>query len=213
MNIPKPEVSLAITPSCPHCPSMLEVLSQLVKKGDIASLHIINIATQTDFAASHHIRSVPWLKIGPFILQGLHSRQEIETWLARSQSEQGLTDYFTEMLSNGELETVSRAVNQTPDIIKLFIPLISSDETNINVRLGIGAILEDLAGSPQLLNLLEDLIQLLDHTDARVRGDAAHFLSFLKSTVAIEALQKCLTDPDADVREIAQESLDELTSG
>jgi len=212
MNLPTPEVSLAITPSCPHCPSMLAVLGQLVKNGDIGSLHIVNITQQTGFAADNQIRSVPWLKIGPFILQGLHSQKEIETWLARAQSEQGMLEYFTQMLSDGELETVTRALKQSPETIKFFIPLISSDETNINVRLGMGAILEDLAGQRIVENLLDDLIELLNHADARVRGDAAHFLSFIKSSAAIAALQKCLNDSNEDVREIAAESLEALSA-
>lgn len=210
MNLPIADITLAITPSCPHCPAMLEVLNQFVKNGDIGSLQIINIARRSDFAADNQIRSVPWLKIGPFILQGLYSPQEMKTWLTRSQSEQGMTEYFTELLSNGELETVSHALKQSPPIIKLFVPLISSDETNINVRLGMGAILEDLVGQTILENILDDLIELLNHKDSRVRGDAAHFLAFIKSSAAVEPLQKCLNDPDKEVREIAQESLETL---
>lgn len=212
MNMPITDITLAITPSCPHCPSMLEVLSQFVKNGDIGSLRIVNIAQQNTFATDNQIRSVPWLKIGPFILQGLYSAQEIKTWLTRSQSEQGMSEYFIELLSNGELDTVSHALKQSPPIIKLLVPLISSDETNINVRLGIGAILEDLSGQPILENILTDLIELLTSTDARVRGDAAHFLSFIKSTDAIKPLQQCLNDADEDVREIAQESLETLAT-
>lgn len=211
MSLPLPEVTLAISSNCPHCPTMLEVLGQLVKQGDMSALHVINIAQHTDFATAHQIRSVPWLKVGPFILQGLHTRQEIITWLERSQSEQGMLEYFTEMLSNGELETVTRAVTQSPQMIKLFVPLISSDETNINVRLGMGAILEDLAGQTLLENLQDEMIGLLKHADARVRGDAAHFLSFIPSPSTIAALQKCLNDADADVREIAEESLETIS--
>ena len=191
---------------------MLEVLGRLVKKADIATLHIINISQRSDYAQANHIRSVPWLKIGPFILQGLHNQQEIETWLARAQSEQGVLEYFTELLSNGELATVTDAVRQSPDTIRLFIPLLASDETNINVRLGMGAILEDLAGQAILDNLRDELIDLLRHDNARVRGDAAHFLSFIKSSAAVEALQTCLNDPDQDVREIAAESLETLST-
>ncbi len=212
MSLPPPEVTLAITPVCPHCPVMLEVLGREIKKGGIAALHIINIGQQTDYAQANNIRSVPWLKIGPFILQGLHSPQEIETWLTRAQSEQGMQEYFTELLSNGELATVTDAIKQSPDSIRLFVPLLSSDETNINVRLGMGAILEDLAGQPILDRLLDKLIDLLQHGNARVRGDATHFLSFIKSSAAVEALQTCLNDPDQDVREIAAESLEALST-
>lgn len=211
MKPPSLEVTLAMTPVCPHCPSMLEILSQAVKKGDIAVLHIVNIARQPDFAQRNGIRAVPWMKIGPFILSGLQSQREIHAWLERAGSEQGILDYFSEMLSGGELETVTSAIKQSPETIKSFIPLISSDETNINVRLGMAAILEELAGQAILENLLAGLLELLGHANARVRGDAAHFLSFINSPAAVEALRKCLTDPEADVREIAEESLQALS--
>lgn len=211
MSIATPQVTLAITPTCPHCPGMLEVLSQLVKKGDIGTLQVVNIATASEFAANNNIRSVPWLKIGPFILQGLHKQHEIQTWLEKSQSAQGIQEYISELLSNGDLASVGQTLQQSPDIIKLLIPLIESDETNINVRLGIGAILEDLAHQPILEQLLDDLLELLNHDNPRVRGDAAHFLSFIKSVRVMEPLKRCLSDPDEDVREIAQESLETLS--
>lgn len=212
MDLPAPEATLAITPSCPHCPSMLEVLGQAVKQGTVAALHVINIEQQPEFAGHHRIRSVPWMKIGPFVLHGLHNKQEIDAWLARARSAQGMTDYLTEMLSSGELGAVTDAVRQSPAILKLFIPLISDDDTNINVRLGMGAILEELAGQPLLEPLEDGLITLLNHADARVRGDAAHFLAFTPSSAAAEALQQLQNDPDADVREIAAESLETLAA-
>jgi len=212
MTLAPPEATLAITPTCPHCPTMMEILGELVKQGETGSLHIVNIVQHSDFARDHHIRSVPWLKIGPFVLQGLHSKQEIQTWIARSQSEAGIMAYFSELLSTGELNSVSHSLALSPDLIRLFIPLLSSEETNINVRLGMAAILEDLAGQAILDNLLEGLLTLLKHENARVRGDAAHFLSFLKSTNAVTALQECLNDPNSEVREIAQESLEAISA-
>lgn len=207
-----PEATLAITPVCPHCPGMMEVLGQLVKKGNISALHIINIAAQNEFAGKNEIRSVPWLRLGPFILQGLHTQEEIQSWIDRYQSDTGVEDYFTELLSNGELDTVGRAIKTSPEIIQQLIPLISSDETNINVRLGLGAILEDLAGQAILEILLKDLIQLLGHSNPRVRGDAAHFLSFIHSPDALTALQQRREETDPEVREIIEESIETLNS-
>lgn len=207
-----PEATLAITPVCPHCPGMMEVLGQLVKKGNISALHIINIAAQNEFAGKNEIRSVPWLRLGPFILQGLHTQKEIQSWIDRYQSDTGVEDYFTELLSNGELDTVGRAIKTSPEIIQQLIPLISSDETNINVRLGLGAILEDLAGQAILEILLKDLIQLLGHSNPRVRGDAAHFLSFIHSPDALTALQQRREETDPEVREIIEESIETLNS-
>ncbi|MDH5443976.1 MAG: thioredoxin family protein [Gammaproteobacteria bacterium] len=205
-----PIVTLAITTSCPHCPSMMEVLSQLVKKGEIADLHIVNIGSNIEFSKQYEVRSVPWLRIGPFVLQGLHTQQEIQRWLTLSKTDAGITDYFTQLLTEGELNTVIQAIRFSPTIIQKLIPLIESDETNINVRLGLGAILEDLDGDPILESILDDLIRLLEHTNSRVRGDAAHFLSFIHSNSAITALEQIHDEADSEVKEIIAESLETL---
>jgi HEAT repeat protein len=51
---------------------------------------------------------------------------------------------------------------------------------------------------------------LTGHGDARVRADACHMLGLSGSTSAIKYLEARRDDPDAEVREIAVESLEEL---
>lgn len=207
-----PNATLAISSSCPHCPGMLETFSQLVKKGQLAEIQVVNISSSPDFVQQFNIRSVPWMKIGPFILTGLHTAKEINHWIGLCSSEEGIKTYFQALLSNGELDSVTQAIKYSPEIIRQLIPLISSDETNINVRLGLGAILEDLSGNNLLTAVLDDLIALLAHKNNRIRGDAAHFLSFIHSQTAIPALQQLLDDPDPELREIAAESIEALTA-
>lgn len=204
------DITLAIAPGCPHCPGLLQVMNELVKRGDIGSLQVVNIATVTDFAEQHHIRSVPWLKIGPFILTGVQSQAEIKQWLARAQSEHSIRDYIADKLTDGELDNVTAMVQQSPDALLQFLPLISDEQTNINVRLGMGAILEELAGNEILLVMQNGLQDLLGHSQARVRGDAAHFLSLLKNPAVINVLNVLQNDPDPEVREIASETITEL---
>lgn len=204
------EIILAISPGCPHCPNVMQALGEMVKRGDIAAMRVINIASDQEFAKQHHIRSVPWLKIGPFVLTGAHTQSEIKNWLDKANSTEGYREYVSTMLSDGELATVSEMLQQNPATVLSFIPLIEDEETNINVRLGIGAILEELAGQTILLPLLPELVKLLHHSQTRVRADAAHFLSLLHSKTAINALQKLHNDPDAEVREIAAESIESL---
>ncbi len=210
MSATQLEITLAIAPGCPHCPNVLQALGEMVKRGDIAAMRVINIAVEQEFTERHHIRSVPWLKIGPFILTGAHSQSEIKQWVEQANSEEGIRNYISSKLTDGELDTVTGMVQQSPDALLHFIPLIEDDKTNINVRLGIGAILEELAGQEILYALLPELLKLLKHSQARVRGDAAHFLSLLHNKTAIEALQQLHDDPDTEVREIAAESIESL---
>jgi len=206
----RPDIVLAITPTCPHCPNVMQSLNELVKQGELASIQVINIAVDTEFAQDNQIRSVPWLKIGPFVLTGVLSKQAMLDWIKKSRSDAGTIDYLIETLSSGELDAAIQMVQQRPEAIDDFPGLIANDETNINVRLGIGAIIETLDDQTILQRLLPGLMQLLQHPQARVRGDAAHFLSFIQTRESIKALEQLKHDPDADVRDIVAETLETL---
>jgi len=54
------------------------------------------------------------------------------------------------------------------------------------------------------------LIDYLSDDDARVRGDACHYLSLTRDPAYIPHIEKLLSDESEEVREIAQDSLDEL---
>jgi HEAT repeat protein len=58
--------------------------------------------------------------------------------------------------------------------------------------------------------LVDGLGALTRHADARVRADACHLLSLTQAGEAGTWLQACLQDADAEVREIAAESLQTL---
>ena len=206
-----PDIILAITPSCPHCPNVMQTLNELVKQGEVGSIQVINIAVDSRFADDNQIRSVPWLKIGRFILTGVQSKQTILEWIKKGQSAAGTREYLVETLSGGELETTIQMLQQHPEAIDHFLPLIEDEETNINVRLGIAAIIETLDEQDILQRLVPGLLQLLQHPQARVRSDAAHFLSFMHDKEIIPALEGLKDDPDADVRDIVLEALETLS--
>ena len=43
MSYPEPDALLLLSPGCAHCPSVLEGLSQLLKKGELGRLEVVNI--------------------------------------------------------------------------------------------------------------------------------------------------------------------------
>jgi len=71
------EVVLIIASNCSHCQQVLTDISELVKAAEIGELRVINITASPEKAQVYNIRSVPFIKIGPFELFGAHSKQEL----------------------------------------------------------------------------------------------------------------------------------------
>jgi len=67
--------------------------------------------------------------------------------------------------------------------------------------------MEDLAGTDRLRELVGRLGELTRHEEARIRGDACHYLELAGDPAAIAYLKPRLEDPDTEVREVAQEAL------
>jgi HEAT repeat protein len=92
------------------------------------------------------------------------------------------------------------------------LPIVGNVEASLNVRLGAGVLFEEFAGSDALRALLPRLGELSQHADARVRADACHYLGLSADSAARRWLEDRLADDDADVREIATESLQAIST-
>lgn len=203
----RPEALLLIANGCPHCPSVLQGLSELVKSGQLGRLEVINITVHPEVAQLHGVRSVPWLRIGSFQLTGLRSPAELAQWVQRAQSNQGMKTYFTELLSAGDLAGVSTTLKRDPESTTTLIELLGDPEAELQVRLGVSAVLEDLEGSKLLSEQVDALGKLGAHADTRIRIDAAHALGLTHADAARPYLEVLQNDTDTEVREIAAESL------
>lgn len=203
-----PDAELLIATGCTHCPIALSALSELLKRGRIGRLEVTNIAIRPEIAAAHGVRGVPWMRIGPFELSGAHTPSELAAWVERAGSEAGWRDYLSERLAAGELDTATTASRRDPAARRALLDLAADLETPFAVRIGIGAILEDLGPDGLLADLVEPIVETLAGSKhAQVRADAAHFLGISGSDDAREPLLRLRDDADAEVREIAEESL------
>jgi hypothetical protein len=198
---------LFISSHCPHCPSVLAAMSELVKRGSIGRLEVVNLEVHPEAAAERGVRSVPWLRLGAFELAGTRTLGELETWAERAASAAGMADAFHDLLKGGDLRQVLTLIAAEPQRLAALLPIVGNPEASMNVRLGAGAALEEFAGRPALAALVPALGELSTHDDARVRADACHYLGLARSEAARPWLQARLQDEDADVREIARESL------
>lgn len=195
---------------CPHCPSVLGSLSELVKQGVIARLEVVNLEQRPETGRELGVRSVPWVRIGLFEFSGLHSKAELQSWAEQAGTEQGMTKYFEQLLGDGEVMRVLGMISNDHGLLHALIGLVSDADAKINARIGAGVIMEDYEGKPELLALIPELGELTRHADARVRSDACHYLSLTHDDSVKRYIEPLLDDEHEDVREVAEESLAEL---
>jgi hypothetical protein len=209
-NTPPLEAELLIATGCAHCPVVLEGLSTLLKEGVIGSLRVTNIASQPERAQQLGVRSVPWLQLGPFTLQGLHSPPELREWANRAGSIEGMSLYLHGQLKQGNLEAMEKLLASQPQWLTALLPLLEDENTDMKVRIGVDALLESLAPNTDLSSLVDGLGHLSQHERQALRSDATHYLALTGSPAAIPYLEARLQDKSTEVREIAEEGLTEL---
>ncbi len=206
-----PNALLLMAPACPHCPAVLEALTRLLKEARIGRLEVVNVAAHPEDAAAAGTRSVPWTRLGPFVLEGLQSAAELGRWAAHAAAGTGAADYLALLLEERRLDDAVASVRETPGPLGELLRRAGEPDAPMGVRIGIAALVEELQGSDALAAALPALETLAGSEAAAVRADAAHWLGLVGGQAA-HALRPLLDDPNADVREIAAESLARLAA-
>jgi hypothetical protein len=130
----------------------------------------------------------------------------------RSASTGGMADYFHILLMEGGLKKVIEIIDHRPELLAELLPIVGNPDASMNVALGASAVIERYAGNEALRALVPRLGKLAEHVDARVRADACHYLGLSGAPLARAYLEPCLRDESAEVREIATDSLTELSA-
>lgn len=206
----KPAAELFIATGCAHCPAVLTALSELLKKGQLSALHITNIAVDNQRADALGIRSVPWLRLGKLVLPGVYTPSELQHWAQRANSVAGMAEYIESMLNNGELNPVQQALQLEPESVAALMPLLANEDTAMQVRIGIDAILEQLSATPVLNTLIPELTQLAQEDNPRVQIDALHYLALTANPRVESVLRQQLASTTTIVQQAAEEALQTL---
>ncbi len=195
---------------CPHCPAVLAALSDLVKTGELARLTVVNLEQSPEVAQQLGVRGVPWVRIGRFELEGLHSTAEYLQWLQCAQQPEGLREYIGHMLGEGQVKQILSLIRRDHASMAEVFELMRDADAKINLRLGIGVVMETFAAEAWFEQYIPELEKLCQHEDARVRADACHNLSLTGNPHVVPQLEAMLEDPSDEVREVAQDSLNVL---
>ena len=200
---------LFTTPQCPHCPGMKAALAQIQSEGLLGTIEIVDATAQPERAQALHIQSVPWLRLGELIFEGQMGRGDLRAWAQTAHTAIGIRRYFFSSLKNGKRAHVESVLRAQPQYAALLGDLIQDPEASMAVRIGIGAVLEELQGSAIAEAMVPALAHILTGGEARDRADAAHFLSLIATPSALSTLRAALQDSDEVVRAIAIETLTE----
>lgn len=207
----RPDSVLLFTASgCVHCAAMKMIFQKLFNNGLVKSFDAVDLAAQPELVSKYAVKSVPWFMLGNYSFQGVYSEKEICDWISQLNSQEGRLRYFQHALTGGRLQQVIAMAQDDHSILSDLLELITDPVTNIKVRLGVSAVFEEFEGSPVLKNILTELIQLARNPEARVRADAAHYLSLTHDDSALLVLQELANDKDHEVREIASDAINTL---
>ena len=212
MSPTPPDVLLFITPVCAHCPSALQTLSDMVKQALIGKLTVVNIAAHPEQATEYSVRSTPWIRVGPFTLTGAYSPAELKQWAEWAAGDEGTAHYVEHLLREGGYKHAVAFIAGDTHRLKALLAIVANPQANISVRLGVSALLEAYANTPELRALLPQLAVLSRHTDHRVRADACHLLGLTGSAAARDLVAARLDDDNEEVREIAEDAMGELAT-
>lgn len=205
-----PDALLLLAPGCPHCPAVLEGLSALLKEGAIGQMEVVNIAVHPERAEALGVRSVPWTRIGELELDGSQSPGELRRWAELAGTPEGVKAYFLHLITHGRRDRVEEMARQEPQRLLALVDLLGDETSSMAVRLGIGAVLEELRPSGEAAVMVPGLGELTHHPDPLVRADACHYLSLAGGEEIEPYLRACVNDPDAAVREIVADILADM---
>lgn len=201
-------VEVLMAPTCHHCPAVVRACTQMAAVRRQLLLVIIDVQYYGDL--SYGIKSVPAVvvdrthtSIGPLgeeqLLEVLRDRDTADHYARALES----------MLKANRVEEAAgmlaaEAGHQA--LAKLMV------EGGFQGRLGLMMLTEEaLEKDPHCMDgALPLLLPLLASEDASLRGDLADLLGRIGAPGARRALEDLLKDPNEDVREIAEEALEEL---
>lgn len=205
---------LFIATGCRHCPVVLKELSEQLKKGRFASLKITNIAVDNKRAEELNIRSVPWFSLSNknsfMVFSGEHSPKEIQQWLVTSQTENGMQKYIEAYLSNGQLMTITQAIQINPEIFSHVMTMIKDEETSMDIRIGLDVLIENFSESEILQLYSDELKEIASSDNIRLKIDALHYIALTGDIKNKAFLQEKTKDSDIQIKEAAIEALETL---
>jgi len=128
----------------------------------------------------------------------------------QSSPESDLRQMIADYMENGFLDNIIDMFKHDSSLYDLIGMLIQDER--VRVRIGVTALIEELKrlDPEHIVRAQKNLLPLLFHIDAVVRGDAANLTGIIGDRASLPSLKKCLLDNHEGVRMIAQEAIAQI---
>jgi len=133
--------------------------------------------------------------------------KEIGLWIGPGNHDKA---YINGLLKSGQLDSARIWLQQHPTALSCIPELLADEAIEMTVRIGLDAIIEQLAASGELSSLTHSLGRLLDSVADSLCIDILHYLAMIGSPEAQGYIQACAARPHPEVQRTAKELLDEL---
>lgn len=205
------DLTLYITPQCPHCPNTLHQLIPLACESRLIRLRIVDAQLFSNKSNKDQIKSVPTLLLDDhFRWSGKIDIDEVLT-ISIQRDPAGLSaGSLRQLIEDGQAERVATMMLDSKQIFPALIELLIHERWS--VRLGAMVTAEYLAAGsePLSLTLCDMLWQRFPDLTDQVRGDVVHVLGETPSDVNQTRLMKIASGAYGDTaKEAAAEVLAE----
>jgi len=205
------KIEVMVSPTCPHCPTVVALVNQLALASIYFEVTVIDITLFADYAQKYSIRAVPTLVIdGQEHLVGNVSEDFLVDKLTNQSPATFHPDSFKKIVKEGDAEKLAGMMVADGDVYRGALELLTDPDWS--VRMGMMVVLEEVAErSPALVEpVYPYLVDLLDHGDANQRGDMAYLLGIIGNVSVLEPLKVLLNDTNPEVAEAAFEAVQQI---
>ena len=191
---------------------MVEAVINLASANSLISAYIADVQYFEELAEKYKIQSVPATIIDQhLVLLGQLTQERLAELLAQREGPDYDRERIRSLIERGLIAEAADLICKEEGgqaALSLF------EQGDLSMRMGVLVVFEEALESDALSvrKMVPQLITLLSHEDARIRGDIADLLGKVGDLRAIPHLEKLATDDDPDVVEATVEALDLLRS-
>ncbi len=204
------EIQVFISEDCPRCPIMVDTVTLLTSVNSSISSFIVDAERFSYLVQNYGIKSVPATVLDRrLVLIGNVPADRLKALIEKRGSLKFEMEVVLSLIERGRIEEAADCLNHEAGR-EVILTLMG--EPDFSKRLSALVVLERALdnNSDAVREMVPSIAALLDHTDARIRGDVADLLGKIGNAQTIAQLELLTADPDPDVAEAATEAISEL---
>lgn len=207
------KIKLFVLHDCQLCPQMEKIFKNMYESGAVNSLEVMDVAQHPELAKQYNIRSVPFYLINDVAFSGLKSATDIRQLLGMDETKK-IEQQISQLLTEGDLGSTQELVSSNEGARKAMIQLLTNEDTELLIRIGLTAVFESLAPSGIFIEFEDQIKQMSEDTNERIAIDAMYYLSLMATEGSLKHLSEIAqSNASTILRDQAQELLEEHQEG